>query len=345
MSTPNVNSVIKAWNSNVVEDPKEAAEVLSQIKSTDGATQQKGFAPIIAKANDIRNTIYGKPAAMEVAMKHDQLFNPTSTRAYTYNALTNALNLDMNWMQFFQMIPAFGSDEIDLETLTNILEFSEYLPSEETKPKPLGALSYEKLREKRYSVAVDFLNRWMDKNGVLTLQNIVQRIMVANEKKRASVAYTALADTSGVTVEAFATNIETTVNNGINNMIEAMLAANTAFDVTDNSTIYLLSHSKNKVAINARLNATRGTDGTNVIAEYNVEPVYTRNTNVLADLGLGGSNRAMLILPGVANVFGDYKGMTMEQTKRPSVDGVTLYAHAYYNLQAKAIQKRVVTLS
>lgn len=344
MSTPNVNSVVRAWDTNVVNTEEEAREVIANLKSNDGATQEKGFAPIVAKANDIRNTIYGKPAAIEVVQKHDQLFNPSATRAYTYSALSNALNLDMNWMQFFQMIPAFGSDEIDLETLTNILEFSEYLSSEETKPKPLGALSQEKIREKRYSVAVDMLNRWLEKNNLLTLQNIVQRIMVADQKKRASVAYTALADTSGVTVEAFATNIRTTLNNGVNNLIEGMLTANSAFDVSDDSTVLLLSHSRNKVAINAELNTIRGENGNNQIMEYNVTPVYTRNTNVLTDLGLGGS-RAMLIFPGVANVFGDFKAMNMQQMQRPSVDGVTLYAHAYYNLQVKAVQKRVVTLA
>jgi len=357
MSYINERLVVAAINSHVCANEQEAGVLRDLLVSPDRVTREKGYKIVNAKLVDVSNAIhFGRvsdsakgyiPDESQIHHKSfDGLWNPKILRAATFDLLSTMLNLDMKWTQFFQMVPAFGAGEIDTQTLTNLVVHKEYLPGAKIDVGPIAGLSETKLKERRFAGGTNFLQRWLTTNGLITINNILTRHQIAELVKKATVAYSALADTSGVTVEAFSGSIIHTVNEGVNSMVNAMLAATAgAYSVTDDSQFLLLSNSGNKEQIEAQFRTISGTDGNNPLVEFNVGRVYTRNTGVARDLGLGGANRAMLIFPGVANIWADFQAMKIGQEEDISSDSLKIIAQEYYNMQVVAIQKRVITLS
>lgn len=347
--------MVAAINSCVVTAREDAEEMHKLMRSSDPAERQKAYDGINTKLKDLGDAIHfgriSKEAEhylpiTEATKSYDTLYDPRKVRAYTFELLATLLNLDSKWMQFYQMVPAYGAGEVETATITNLVAHKEYLPGAKIEAGPLAGLSDTTLRERRFGGASNWLNRWLTTNAMMTINSILTRHQVAELKKKANVAYTALADTSGVTVEAFATSLIHTVNEGVNNLVNSLLAASGGeYDITDDSQILLLSNSANKEQINAAFRTIQGTDGNNPLLEYNVQPVYTRNTAVARDLGLGGANRAMLILPGVANIWADFQQAKVGQEEDISSDSTKVVYQYYFNQQVVAVQKRVITLA
>ena len=342
--------MVAAIDSKVVTSQEAAKQLHSLMRSSDPEERQKGYDALNAKLEDLGNAVHFGSVSDE-SMKYvprqtksfDSIYDPSSTRAYTFDLLSTLLNLDAKWMQFYQMVPAYGAAEVDTMTITNLVEHKEYLQGARIEMGPLAGLSDTVLREKRYGGGSTFLERWVTTNGMMTINSILTRHQVAELKLKASVAYTALADTSGVGVEAFATSIVHTINEGVNTLSEALLALQ--YEITDESQFLLLSNSGNKEAINAAFRTIQGENGTNPLLEYNVTPVYTRNSNVARDLGLGGANRAMLILPGVVNIWADFQTAKVGQETSSGTDSLNLFYQYYFNQQVTSAQKRVITLA
>lgn len=349
--------IVAAINSCVVADIDSEKELQRLMRSSVPEDRQKAFAAINVKLKDLGDAIhfarisdvakgYMPDANTIVSKSYDTLFDPRKLRAYTFDLLATMLNVDAKWMQFYQMVPAYGASVVETATITNLVTHKEYGDGAKIEAGPLGGLSDTQLREKRYGGASNWLNRWLTTNNMMTLNSILSRHQVAELKKKASVAYTALADTTGVSVEAFSTSLIHTVNEGVNNMVNALLAASGGeYDITDDSQFLLLSNSANKEIINAAFRTIAGENGNNPILEYNVQPVYTRNTAVARDLGLGGANRAMLILPGVANIWADFQAAKVGQEEDIASDSTKVVYQYYFNQQVVAIQKRVITLA
>jgi len=329
---------------------EDAKKFHAMMTSKDHVERQKAYDMINAKFEQVGNAIHYnyvedeyKAFIPEGYKSHDSSFVGRSVRAYTFDLLSTLLDLDAKWMQFYQMVPAFGANEVDTASITNLVRFKEYLPAAKIEPGPLASYSSTVLREKRHGGAVDFLNRWLTTNNIWTINSILSTLQVAEMLEKADTAYSALADTSGVTVQAFSSTLINTINLAVVDLIESLIALK--YRTTDGSQLLLLSNEANKPVINAALNTLRGPNGDNMIAEYNVQPVYTWNSNVAADLGLGGSNRAMLCFAGVQNIWADFQPMKVGQQEDISSDSFLIVAQNYYNQQAPAVQRRVITLS
>ncbi len=353
----NEKMIVAAINSPIVTSIEDEAELQRLMRSSDPADKAKAYDAINTKLKDLGDAIHFSRVSdiakgyipdenTIISKSYDTLYDPRKVRAYTFDLLATLLNVDAKWMQFYQMVPAYGAGVVETATITNLVSHSEYPDGSKIEAKPLAGLSDTQLRAKRYGGASNWLNRWLTTNQMMTINSILTRHQVAELKKKASVAYTALADTTGVTVQAFTTSIISTINEGVNSMVNALLAASGGeYDITDESQFLLLSNSGNKEAINAAFATLRGSDGNNPILEYNVQPVYTRNTAVARDLGLGGAYRAMLILPGVANIWADFQSAKIGQEEDIASDSTKVVYQYYFNQQVVAIQKRVITLS
>lgn len=330
---------------------KEDAKAFhAMMISKDPAQREKAWTQINTKFEQLGNAVHYNYVdeefkafipGPEIVKSHDSSFIGRSVRAYTFDLLSTLLQLDAKWMQFYQMVPAYGANEVDTASVTNLVRFKEYLPAAKIEPGPLASYSNTILREKRYGGAVDFLNRWLTTNNIWTINKILSAMQIAEMLMKADIAYTALADTSGVTVQAFSTSIVNTINLAVIDLMRTLIG----LKYPTGGQLLLLSAEDNKPVINAALNTLRGPNGDNMIAEYSVEPVYTWNENVASDLGLGGSKRAMLCFTGVQNIWADFQPLKVGQQEDISSDSFLIAAQSYYNQQAPAVQKRVITLS
>jgi len=353
----NEKMIVAAITSQMVTNIDDERELHRLARSSDKEERQKAYDSINTKLKDLGDAIhfsrisdiskgYMPDDSTIVSKSYDTLYDPRKIRAYTFDLLATMLNIDAKWLQFFQMVPAYGAGVVETATITNLVSHKEYADGAKIEAVPLAGLSDTQLRERRFGGASNWLNRWLTTNNMMTISSILTRHQVAELKKKASVAYTALADTTGVTVQAFTTSLITTINEGVNSLVTALLTASGGeYDITDDSQFLLLSNSANKEAINAAFRTIQGENGNNPLLEYNVQPVFTRNTAVARDLGLGGSNRAMLILPGVANIWADFQSAKVGQEEDVASDSTKVVYQYYFNLQVVAIQKRVITLS
>lgn len=340
--------ILSAWSAKIADTTEQAKAWYDDATSGDPAKQKTALDALERKFSDFIYALHGEEVmmskkALEGRKNWESISSGSTNTAVRFDNLSNVLNLDMAWMQFFTMAPAFGSEYVDLNQITYYVSHKEYAEGAKIENTPGASLSGEKLSRKRWGGANSFLRLWAERNGVIGLNRVIQAHTSADQKLRASTAYKALGDTSGVTVEAFATNIITTLNNGADALLTALNTA--GYDLTDSTGLKLLSHSSNRPAINAALKTIMGDNGTNILLDYNIEPVYTRNTAIAKDLGLGGANRAMLILPGFANIWADFDAARIERANSPRTDAIDIVYQTYYNLTVRASQKRVITLA
>lgn len=331
----------------------DAATFHKMMTSTKSEERQLAYEMVNEKFAQLGNAIHYNhiddeykafiPGDEIVTKSHDASFIARTVRAYTFDLLSTLLDLDAKWMQFYQMVPAYGASEVDTATVTNLVRFKTYLNAEKIEPGPLAAYSSTILREERHGAAVDFLNRWLDTNSIWTINRILTVMQVGEMLQKADIAYSALADTTGVTVQAFSGSIVNTINLAVVDLISSLIALK--YQATDGSQLLLLANEANKPIIMAALNTLRGPNGDNMIAEYNVQPVFTWNSNVASDLGLGGAKRAMLCFAGVQNIWADFKPLRIGQREDISTDSFLIVAQNYYNQQAPALQRRVITLA
>lgn len=333
------------------EGRKQAKELHGMMTSTEKSVRQEAYDQINRKFEQIGNAIhYGfveddfKAFLPDLAITkaHDASFVGRSVRAYTFDLMSTLLDLDVKWMQFYNMVPAYGATEVDIATVTNIVRHKTYLDGQKIEAGPLASYGDTILREKRHGGATAFLQRWLTTNNLFTINKILQAHQVAEMILKADIAYSALANTSGVTTQAFTGTMLNTIQLGVQSLVTALLALQ--YTLTPDSQFLLLSNAVNMPAINAQLATLRGTDGNNPILEYNVQPVYTWNSNVSSDLGTGTAS-AMLIVAGVQNIWADFQPMKIGQEEDIASDSFLIVAQEYHNQQVVAAQKRVITLA
>lgn len=341
--------LVAAFATRIAHTQEAAKSWYADATSNDAERQKGAIDTLNRKLADLTYAMYGedelasksvRKKADEIRKNFDSLYAPSSVTAVRFDKLSDMLKVDLKWMPFFQMVPAFGSREVELETVTNIVTHDEYYDGEDIKSKPLAYLSNEKFGRKRYGGATSFLRLWSETNGVITLARIIQAHQTASLVKRSNVAYTLLGNTSGVSVETFDTSIIKTVNKAANNLIESLVADK--YNLTDDAGLLLLTNSANKDAVNAAFRTIQGENGTNILLEYNVQPVFTRNLAIVSDLGLGNGAAGMLILPGQANIWSDFDPARVERVRNVRGDSEDLVYQEYYNARVAGIQKRVV---
>lgn len=340
--------ILAAWSAKIADNSEQAKAWYADATSGDPAKQKSAMDMLERKFGDFIYALYGEEAMMSkkaaTGKKNwESISAGTTNTAVRFDNLSNVLNLDMAWMQFFTMAPAFGEEYVDLSQITYYVSHKEYAEGAKIENTPGASLSGEKLSRKRWGGANSFLRLWAERNGVIGLNRVIQAHTSADMKRRALTAYTALGDTTGVTVQSFAVSIIETLNAGADAMLTAL--NNAGYDLQDSAGLLLLSHSSNRPAINAALKTIQGENGNNILLDYNIQPVYTRNTAIAKDLGLGGANRAMLILPGFANIWADFDTARIERTNNPRTDAIDIVYQTYYNLTVRASQKRVITLA
>lgn len=338
-------------------DQEGSERMAKAFKSKDSSPDEKKSVldTINARLKMIGDAITGEPFSEEVQDIVDKRFGSkrkwfdtvdgvTDRMVNTHDVLFSRFKIDTNWMQFYQNIDARGTNRLSINELTNKVVFKEYRMGETIQPTPFGDEDVSYLHEKRYGGALNFLNRWLETNGRYNLNEAIRRFAIASLKIKANTMYTTLADTSGVSVEAFATSIIVTANNCADNLLDGLDSNDPQYDVTDETPLLILSHSTNKPLIRAAWRTISGDNGTNILPEYNVTPVFTRNPNVTYDLGSGTAS-AVMCLPEEDAIFAMFKDLRISTRQGEQEDALIIVGQEYWNHQHKAIQRRIMRLA
>lgn len=310
------------------------------VKALNEAYKKKDSATIAQKLNEVLSLMH--------AAQHDHAFGEKAiTMIGSYNGASageymdfvDELAVDLNWMRFFKMVDASGTNRAEIFDFNSVVTWDQYEDGEKIDFKPLGSETYAELRANRYGVGVQMLRRWLSANEMYNINDALEAIRQANITEKADFGYTQLFSTAGVTTETFATSIVNTLNLAADDLLQGV--AGSGFNISADTPLLLLCNGQHRAAVNAALETVRDMgQGAETVVEYNITPVYTYNTNVTAQIA--ATNAGMLILPGYKNVWATFDPIAINQEMDFSTDSLKIEAQEYWNAQAVVAQKRIV---
>ena len=255
--------------------------------------------------------------------------------------------LDDGWMSIFAMDDLRTSKRGLIMDITNLVTWADYDFQKPIVLSPFMDSQMEKLEKERKGggVAVE-REALKTSNPFISANQIIQAMRFASEEHKATFAYNliqaCITTASGAgQVTVFATSIQNTLNIAK----DALLVRNhdRGFALTPASRTVLISNNVNRHTIEAAMRTTNGDNGNNIVAPTNIQRVYTYN--LAADFGLGGANRAVLVLPSYKNRWGMFRDLFFEDESSARTDSIDFIGQEYYNGQCDSLQFQVVNLA
>jgi hypothetical protein len=284
---------------------------------------------------------YYKGVHFPMSHKSSGGINANGVAVMGIESYMNSRNIDNNWSQFFNVVAAEGRTEIEILDWFSKIVHKEYQDGEEIKTGGIGQEAFERMGSKRFGGGAFLLRRLTLNQARYNLQEILRGHQMRELSTKADEAYTALWGATPSATTGFATNIITTVNSAANTLLGSLSSA--GYQVNDETPLLLLCNGAHKASVSAAFRTIAGENGSNVLLEYNVQPVFTYNSNVGATVA--GTNAGKLILPGVKNIYANFENARVEETRKPSQDATEIIYQYYANWKVKGDQIQVVNFA
>lgn len=257
---------------------------------------------------------------------------------------TDTLGIDTTWMQLYTQNTLTAETEAWIMDWTNNVRHKQYAIGTPIESQALSTETATRFGRKRFGGGSFADRSLLGTQARYTLSNLARAHQLAELRLRADTAYTALAAAAaapaGTTV--FNTNIITTVNDAYVSLITS-LAQTDGYQINASSKCYLLCHFSQQAAVQAAFRTIQGFDGNNIILEFNVQPIYTANTNWSATIG--GKSSGLLILPNWKMNWVNFQEPRLETEQDPKRDGLELVYQYYFNQNTEAGQCQVVNFA
>lgn len=244
---------------------------------------------------------------------------------------------DTNFALAFDVVDARGNDQVAVPNWTNAMSFNEYATGQPVTMQSIGFQNASIINYKRWSCGINLDRTFFNLNGGrVTMAQLSQTFRTRALEKRAAFGYDLISATAGVTTESFATSILNTINVGASELLDANKAAGKS--VTTNTILYLYAHPVHKAGVMAAINSILGQSNNNTILEWNVVPVFSFDL----PKQYGGTNGGMLVLPGMGNVWANFRDLSVENQAVIVNDAWQYVAVEGYNGIMDAGQKRII---
>ena len=330
----------------IISDEK-AQKMVKALKSGNGDNINEEFQVVHKSYKMISDVLHGMPLPEPVQHRMKSFDGIVSmgggVQALQFNALWNRLRIDDLWMQFFQMVDARGRESVNITEEVNNVTFSTYNELADIKATDYGVNREREIFEVRSGARVNISNRALERNPMVTIGKILERLNIGKLVKMADDAYTTLADTTGIATTTFLTSLINTVNIAYNAHIQALADNDPSYIVSADTPMFLLCNGTHRATVNAAFRTIIGDNGNNVILEYPVVPVYTYNSNLPATVS--GTASGFMIMPGDELLYATFKDMIISRTENPGRDAQSVIANYYDRFNNVAIQKRVVNFA
>lgn len=289
-----------------------------------------------------------EPKSERVQKNLQALGNFPAQRIGDYMSFANELTQDLKWMAAFTVATATASS-LDIVDFASFVTVNELGPSEKIELSKLGEEHIANMREKRFGTGIPILQRWLETNGVYTINTAITAMREAFITKQGNFAYALLAATAGVSTQTSAGSTIADITLALNTATDALIAANAnkGFNISPDVPILFYLRHKHKGAFDQVMRQQEVTsthpDYTDLRLTNMVVPVYTYNTNFPEQFG--GKNAGMLVLPNRKNIWANFKGLAMNQESDFSTSSLVVEALQYWNAQAPAAQRYIVNLT
>jgi hypothetical protein len=347
----NLETLYVAFKSELACTDKEAAELADMFNSKDAAKQAEVVRRVNAKfavmddffADRMVPESYRK--SVSLPSRGEKSSGGLESNSATFNVIENyfnAMQIDTKWMEMFRTYSATGKDQIELLDWFSKVVHKEYQDGELIQAEPIGQGAFERMGYRRFGGAAFVLRRLSLNQARYNLTNI----LISHQRKematKADFAYTAIAAATPAGTTAFATNIINSINKGAVDLLTSLAGTN-GYNVNDDTPLKFLAHGSHKSAVLSAFDTLRGDNGNNIRLRYNVEPVFTFNSNYPAQIG--GVDYGKLILPGEKNAYGNFENARVEEVRNPHADASEIVYQYYFNLKVKGVQVQRVNLA
>jgi hypothetical protein len=257
---------------------------------------------------------------------------------------TDTLGIDTTWMQLYTQNTITTATEAWIMDWVNILRHKQYAIGAPIESQALSTETAARFGRKRYGGGSFADRSLLGTQARYTLSNMARAHQLAELRLRADAAYTALAlaAASPAGTTAFSTSIIETVNAAYVSLITS-LAQTDGYQINASAKCYLLCHLSQQAAVQAAFRTIQGFNGNNILLEFNVQPIYTANTNWSATIG--SKNSGLLILPNWKNNWVNFQEPRLETEQDPKRDGVELTYQYYFNHNTEGGQCQVVNFA
>lgn len=343
------STLFAATQAEIVKSDSDALAFLKDLNSKSDEVHKPAFEAVSAKMNLVQEFWAGrmldanraKHINFPMAHKSSGGFMPSPVQMEAINSYFNTMQIDMNWMQFFDMVSTEGTN-IELIDWFSQVSHDEYELGEPIKSTPLAKNAFSRILARRFGGASD-LFRFLEKgqNNRCNLQQALNAHIQAEVNKKATQAYKALDDVAANGTTAFATSIINSVNNAADTLLNALATA--GYSVGIDTPLKLLCHGSLRPAVNAAFRTIMGENGSNIMLEYNVQPVFTYNSEITAQIA--GTNAGRLIMPGLKTKFVNFDSARVNVSESPDTDSRKVVYQYYFEANVPTGIKQLVNLA
>jgi len=294
--------------------------------------------------NDVWNEkpLPGEMAKQYVSKGGPSVFGVRSRVIETFDTNTSDF-VDTDWAKAYRFVDLRGVASAELEDFRTLMTWAEISQGKKIEPGPYGDTGAMNLRERRYAIAVAFLERWLKTNQRHNINDAMAMMLVKNAEFKADEGYADIGSGSPATQTTTGSTpaeILTAINEAARKLLESL----DTFGFSLSSSTRLIGYFKttHRALVERARNQTRGDDGNNEVLFANIEFVYTVNSNFPTQFG--GKNAGLLILPGQKNVWGQFEGLRSNSESDFRSDSVIASMQEYWNKMTQDEQKYIVNL-
>lgn len=262
-----------------------------------------------------------------------------------FEALSNELQLDTAWMSMYEMVNVSGTSAaeiVDIDALKST--WMNYTPGDDIKLSDFGTTSYTQVKEARWGFAVGILRRWIETEQWWNVNKLMQSIMVKNQSKKATEAYSA--------VEALTPDVTTCAGTTLAQQVTALNSAyitlmtrleGQGFGISATTPAYILSRATHQPTVSQILNLRTGAETVNQVVEWNIQASFTFNSNLSAIPS--GKSGFYLYVPALKNKWITFDSLKTEQSSDFGTDSIKIKAQEYWNQTLNVDQFQIVDIT
>jgi hypothetical protein len=172
----------------------------------------------------------------------------------------------------------------------------------------------------------------------------MQKIMLDNQRYKATAAYTAIAGLTGNFTTCAGTSLDQRVaafNEAYVTLVKRL--SGKGFGMSGSTRVYLLTAPENLSIVNQVIGRAKGGETNNTVVEWPITVQTTFNT-LITSTPETSKLGAFLYVPALKNKWVTFGSLMTEQSKDFTTDSVEIYAQEYFNHTENADQVQIVRL-
>lgn len=338
--------VSAAINTPLVVSEADAHELLKRLGSNDASVRKSVYDQIGSRYTLLDHALEGRdmPAKVETYFREKSASTAVNPNAVMVNGIVNdfdRLRLDTQYMDLYQFVPATNKTEVHIEDFEGMIRHAEIPMGKSPEATTFGQVTKERFGMKQWGGKSFALNVLLNGQARYNVNGIVRGHQLAELRLRSNEAYSQLANVTANGTTAFATSIVNTINQAYITLIQDMATA--GHQMSDTEPAYVVFHGSHRAAVSAALRTIMGENGSNILLEFPVQPIFTWNANFPSTFA--ATPAGMLVFPGRKNVYANFQNARLESEMQMDVDGMMWYYRYYFNSQIDGSQVQIVNIA